>query len=856
MATYVGYFNSQNDITYKVSIETRGQIGEQKVEMGGDPFITSMETEGDSLYSHIRGTGATVQLVLSSAKFDIYSESPTGTKVTLTRTDTNEVVWIGYATPCAYDMPYNNEYETIEIECVDGLSVLKNIKFGNNSERNLVTFAEAIFKCLKKANVFEYLYVTNNVQMGNVNNNDSIIEQLKVSDQTFYEERDNEDQNDLDLSWSCYDVLKEIMQYLGYTIIANGKNCYIIDYDAIKDNKNTYFRYTIGETGLTNRTQVTVSSGHNITHTDLVDGGINLSMTEVYNKVVVKDDFYSIEDGTNITKQGIENITGTGNRIYTMRNNKGNHDATWYEVEWIGGKSNNGNNIAMNCFYSRDWRGRRWAGVLKFMSHPQFKFYYYHNTERNIQARTPYTNYPTKDLMINDFYDCHGAWLMQCYKRQISKDEYNKVRATWPSTGTQGMSDAEKRNKWAALLMADPGTVACETYILMKNGFQMHIGPGAASKIYYESDKHLDHNNNRREDEDCRNHIFFEYTIDAPMSFGGSEQAYIVIGGQILSHEDENNPYPITGTAQDGKKLSKHGDRKWSHQFFNWCRLQFGNQYWNGQTWQSSECDFKLWFNKDKDDEIEVQTYYDRWYQICAPSGSVGSDNSLPGYYIPVDDLMTGQVKLTVFCQRDWWGKSKWNDWKGDSYKYYIGNNYQKLLDGKYGRYWNRIQCWKDFSLQFTMSNSVFDDLDNNTATMYSNKLENDSVIEFPEVTFKLNTWDDKNQAHSIVYYTDSSGKDQHLTYIYNKALHNKMLAEIGSVSRDYNLRPEEHYIFRIVNQYESPRIIYDYNLDGVDFKPWTIFSDNVIKNKSFIVNTIDYDYFRNRTQVNLIEKV
>lgn len=855
---YYGEFLSLNDIPYRVDIKCDTGSATTKIQMSGDPFITAMDTDSDLLYSHVKGSGATVRIVLSEAKFDIYSENPTGTKVTLTNQNTNKIVWAGYCTPCSYDMPYAQEFETCELECVDGISVLKNIKYGDTAVRDLKTFSQIIFQCLNKAKIFKNLYISNNIQMTSPTANDSVIEKLKISDQTFYEERDNADQTDLDLSLTCYEVLFEIMQFLGYTILAQGEDVYILDYDAIRQKQNSYFRYDFGESDFINRTSVTLSNSFNIAGTDVSADGTNLSLTPVYNKVVVKDEFYSIsEESSDIGKsENMTNITGVGDRLYALNNAKGGHDAEWFQVEYIEGKSKDDKNTNVNVFYSRDWRGRRWCGAIRFYTHPAFKMYSWAKTEKSDTARTNISNgYNNRELLLNDFYYGHGAHLIRMYKRKIEKDEYNKVAATWPSGTTRNMSNDKKKDEWAKLLMADPQKIGMESLIVMINHRQMHIGPGAASKIFNESDNHLDHGNQNREDEDCRNYQFFEYTTDAPVAFGGSDDAYIVIGGQILSHEDEYTPFPLTGAAEDGSKLRREGDFKWNSQFFNWCRLEFGGRYWNGITWQSSPCDFKLYFHKQDNGKTKVYDYYDRWYDICSPNGETGWDQTEKGYYIPVDDVLTGKLKLTVYCQRDWWGRSKNDKWDGDSYTYWNGSKSRKLKDGKYSRYWNHVQCWKGFKVSFIMSNGLLDDEGNNTDTLYSNKLENDAVEQMPEITFKINTFDDKNQAHSIVYYTQGT-EDKYLNYIYNKALYPQMQQEFGSVSGDDNLRAEEMLIYRLVRQYEKPRVIYDYTLAGLDYRPYTLFTDNVIKNKSFIAHTLSYDYFNDMTSIKLIEKI
>lgn len=851
---YFGTFQSINDVNYRVDFIT-GSGSSEEISLGAEPFVTEMESEKDTLYSPIKCTGATTQIVITDALFDLYTENPIGVKVVLTNTDTNTVEWVGFTTPCMYDMSYENEYETVEIECVDGINALKSIKYGSSAVRELSTFSQIISKCLNKLGIYRHVYVSNNIQYVSATANDSIIDCFKVSDQTFYEQKDNDTQNDIDLSMTAYDVLFEVMQFLGYSITTYGQDVYIIDYDAIRYNNNTYFRYDLTSAGLTNKTSVTLSYKHVVTGENIAPG-INLSLDKVYNKVTVKDEFYTIdEDETSITNDAyITNITKPkDDRIYTDLNYSGKgREYRWVNTDYIQGTSKDGKNISVNCFVGFDSREHYIAGTIQFLSHEKFQFYRWNAIDE--QGRIDVTYKYNGDLSLADMYNAHGAMLARIYTRLLTHDEYNNIASDWPAETTRYMTDDEKRKAWSKMLLTDPGTLGMSNYIIMLNHKTQHIGPGCSSKMLTSGEKNYEKTYNR-EDEDCRNHKFFTYTGTAPMAFGESNDAYIVIGGEILQHDNEDCPYPITGSGQDNSVLDRSPDKKFNDQFFNWCRLQIGDKYWNGTNWQSTPCDFKLYFNAQDGKTTKVEKYFDNWYSVCSPNGDIGWDVTNQGYYIPVDEVLTGTITFTAYCQRDFWGESNHDHWGGDKTYYGATTSKTKMEHNKYTRYYNRVQIWKDFKISCIMSNTILDQEDNNTDTIYTNSLENESVEELGDITFKLNTYDDKNQGFSIVYYTDSNGEDNFVNFCYNKALNTFMRNEFGSVSGDSRLRLEEMLIYRIVRQYEKPRIVYDYVLQGTNHRIWGLYTDNVIRNKSFIADTISYNYRYDESTIKLIEK-
>ena len=209
MSKYTSEFTSIEGKVYKVEITTDNGTKTENFVLGATPFITEMDSDGKTIYAPIKSSGATIEMLTANMPFDLYNSTTKGVKVTLTDTTSNKVEWVGYVTPCAYDMGLDEEKEVIEIECVDGIAALKDMPYRSDS-KDVDTFLNIVFGCLKRAGCYKNLYVTDNVQFSS-NGTESIMSKLRVSEANFYEEKDSENQPDDSVAWNCYDVLFEIM---------------------------------------------------------------------------------------------------------------------------------------------------------------------------------------------------------------------------------------------------------------------------------------------------------------------------------------------------------------------------------------------------------------------------------------------------------------------------------------------------------------------------------------------------------------------------------------------------------------------------------------------------------------------
>lgn len=283
---YTGQFKDINENLYTVNIITDNDSSTTKtVTLGTTPFVTEVETSEEHLYKPVKYSMATVRMINDDYSFDLYSAEAQENKVTLTDKD-NVIRWIGYTTPNLYSQGYENEVEEIEIECIDALATLQYYKYeriGDITNR-IVCVIDVINSIISKCNAYTTYYISNATQYSSIAT-ECLPSRLYISEQNFFDEDDE--------PMTMQEVLEEICQYLNVTCIADGTSVYFLDYDAIKNNINTYYQFTVGNT---TGTLVTLSQSHSIDGGDYVENGGQISLDNVYNKVTVKDSLYSFEN--------------------------------------------------------------------------------------------------------------------------------------------------------------------------------------------------------------------------------------------------------------------------------------------------------------------------------------------------------------------------------------------------------------------------------------------------------------------------------------------------------------------------------------------------------------------------------
>ena len=277
---YRGTFKDINETEYTIKITTNGDTSSTKqIILGATPIVTEIETSDKHIYKPLKLSSATIKILSSDYMFDVYSETAQQNKVELLKGST--IKWVGYTTPNLYSMGYENEFEEIEIEAIDGLSTLQYYKYDRG--KSIVKIIDIIDYLIGKCNCYTNYYISDNIQLSETTK-ECLLSKVEISEQNFYDE----DGEPMD----CKEVLEEICKYFNLSCISNGSNIYFLDYDAIKGGNNNYYKYSVGNT---TGTLVNLSHSKEIKGTDYASNGGQISLDNVYNKVTVVDSLYSFD---------------------------------------------------------------------------------------------------------------------------------------------------------------------------------------------------------------------------------------------------------------------------------------------------------------------------------------------------------------------------------------------------------------------------------------------------------------------------------------------------------------------------------------------------------------------------------
>lgn len=861
--TLYGEFTAMDGRDYRVDIITKTGDGTREITLGPNPFVSRAGGSDGLVYEPVRGGGATVEILTESWLPEIYSADPLGTRITLTETTggINSLKWSGFATPCTYDQEFDECREYLTVEAADGLAVLSNLKFSRQRTGTEKTFAELVDQCLSLPGIFRTWYVSDVTEIYGASGK-SAMEAAMIYDSNFFEEKEGDGLTDLDKAWTARDVLEEICRYLSLTAVAEGDSVRLVDYDAVKRGRNSYWKFNVGTPR--NAGRETAARAFAMTADNVAEGGTRIGLDAVYDSVSVRDEFHTVDLDALAAKKS-RNITRSSD-AYAKSLEKHYHDnmghsgmwpgkaesATLYLCDTFNPESLDGSNRAFQCIVTGAWKQRALGMIIQFWRNDDIhlKNYQYDRSLAPVDL--------SNECGWGDLQRYHGAYYVKAYIKEIDWNKdfvermYDGTLNGRPVAGYRdSWSDKEKLDWWNRTLGVECQKVELTPYILMVNKFQTngeqgHIGPSGRLRTgsYEEiSDAH----GNGDQLEDCQRYPFLEYDFDDSGFYFGAEGAYMLISGQMCVHDEDKTPVPISDGGDNGK-LGRDVDKKWLHQFYQYAKLKAGNNWWDGGGWVDSDTQFKIYWHDGCDDTgglVQNQTFFDKWFPLQnITKGGWGATEE--GYRISADrtKVVSGAMTLTLYCPKDMFGRSNHGNWK-------IKNQWD---DNRYSRYYSSVVILRDFAVEAKMSNGKMDDKGVDSDTVYTNCIVGQGVNPLDEIVFKITTFDEKSTSYSTPAYEAGGGREL-VKWLTNSALD----AEIAGGSTGWEggtrLRAEEYCVWRVVSQYEVPRVVYERHLEGTDFSFHWTYMDSIVTGKTFVAVEIEKDWAAGGTRVRTIEK-
>lgn len=302
-----GHFYNQKEERIEVHILTGGDrtketvIGEKNGELSFTEDPVELTSQVNDTFDHLLCQQATVRLLARNFVPDFFCASCRDAVVNIYRE--GKCLFAGFIEPQSYSQGYNEEFDEIELSCIDALTALQYAKYRDvgslgvlynvvKAEAEQRTFLAMLKEILGGVtaeldivggNVMRYLYDGSKAVDDLAGNRYAIFGQLTVSELLFL----GDEEDDV---WQQDEVLEEILKYLNLHIVQDGFTFYLFSWESVKGDERIYWRDLLTSTSVTTARQTTDIVTGLVTDTDT-----KISVGEVYNKIMLTAKVESME---------------------------------------------------------------------------------------------------------------------------------------------------------------------------------------------------------------------------------------------------------------------------------------------------------------------------------------------------------------------------------------------------------------------------------------------------------------------------------------------------------------------------------------------------------------------------------
>lgn len=302
-----GHFYNQKEERIEVHILTGGDrtketvIGDKNGELSFTDDPVELTSQVNDTFDHLLCQQATVRLLARNFVPDFFCASCRDAVVNIYRE--GKCLFAGFIEPQSYSQGYNEEFDVIELSCIDALTALQYAKYRDvgslgvlynvvKAEAEQRTFLVMLKEILGGVtaeldivggNAMRYLYDGSKAVDDLAGNRYAIFGQLTVSELLFM----GDEEDDV---WQQDEVLEEILKYLNLHIVQDGFTFYLFSWESVKGDERIYWRDLLTGASVTTARQTTDIVTGLVTDTDTT-----ISVGEVYNKIMLTAKVESME---------------------------------------------------------------------------------------------------------------------------------------------------------------------------------------------------------------------------------------------------------------------------------------------------------------------------------------------------------------------------------------------------------------------------------------------------------------------------------------------------------------------------------------------------------------------------------
>lgn len=814
--TFYSDFSGLDGKRYEIEIYSDSGNGEVTLTMGGNPVVIT--STSDKLFAPIKSRAATIEIVSTQWYFDLYEPSSRGTSVKIYEYDEQaqyhqgNVIFRGYLTPCSYDQNFTY-LDTITLEAVDAVSTAKDYKWINNGQYN--SFFDIVIGILKSAGYRGSLFVPQSYErINNQSVSGDILDVLFASSTNFLD--DNEERT----PWTEYEVLEEVMQFLGWSLCPYGDDVWCIDYRAENAGAVTYSSYDI-QTGTAGTSFTSPSASDTITLAEFAPGTSQISIDDIYNKIEVSDNLYKIDeispdifdDSNHISVTDEAELGADKSKWTTVRRKK----FLWWS--WDSNKEKDhleGTDYQTLCRLKPESGWTHYFYKMSDMTPIDNSdgLGYYDEATHGMTAQQIY-NWHQGDNKpkTNDKVNTHGC-LLQHYA-YVDESHPNNVPSSidWtdiltffvlgPTSTPVPLREINNRLRKKVLEYNIGETIqwkpsSGKSWVTIKSSLFYQNGTD------YEDGKKTQ----RLSIVNAEEGWYATTPVDKSLKNLPSDMNY---GGFLCTRTPSNTDY--------GK-----GFKMWMME------LQIGDKYWNGTQWTTTPSTFYISFNNNPDNENNEYIPAFQWMNIAGNTtykDQVGEDC----YGIPIDSEDAaapsfGSLRLAIYTPNiipqelldeyeTWWGNAT----------------------AGFGTLAPVIYC-KDFELGYVYTDtSVWWDNhsdSNETDKVYIGYIDDNYIKDFDQLQFKLNTAiADKPISRSFVSTADG------------------YLGTMKHIAGDTDKEQEYNIVDLYLDHHSDRKVIFDANLHGM-YEPYMKFNKSQF-NGNLMIDNYSFNMRDNNNSIKFI---
>lgn len=294
-----GHFYNEQEERIEVHILTRADkskeaiIGEKNGELSFTDDPVELTSQVNDTFDHLLCQQATVRLLVRNFMPELFCASCRDAVVNIYRE--GKCLFAGYVEPQSYSQGYNEEYDEIELSCIDALTALRyaryrdvgslgvlyNVVKASAEQRTFLALLKEIVGGVAAGldivgnHATLYLYDGSKAVDGTTANRYAIFSQLSVNELLFL----GSEEDDV---WQQDEVLEEMLRYLNLHIVQDGLVFYLFSWQSVKGNGHIHWRNLLTGAELTTARQTT-----DIVTGMVTDTGTTISVGEVYNKIML-----------------------------------------------------------------------------------------------------------------------------------------------------------------------------------------------------------------------------------------------------------------------------------------------------------------------------------------------------------------------------------------------------------------------------------------------------------------------------------------------------------------------------------------------------------------------------------------